>query len=627
MQLNEAQQRAVESRAALKVVIAGPGSGKTRTMVEAVTRIPEDSRVAIMTFTNAGANEFRQRIQAFATEVFSGPGFEFAFNIVHCGTLHGYCFKLIQRFGGFLGYIPGKVGILPEAERIPRLLACRDKLGLKISQKLLLAALASRREDNSVVQAANLIWREYEFLLKRNNLVDYDGILRVALELLQTQNPYAHFCEAVKLDYLFVDEFQDSAQIDQQIYEAIPAANKMYVGDGDQSIFAFRGANPMGFVHLANSVFDNSITDAEGFKLELNYRSDMDICTVANTLIRHNRERVEKEIVPVSIESIEQGQVEVDGYEDVMQELAAIGGCISQTLATKQSVAVLYRMNHDVKMCRDYLQAMGLPVQVPKFEQRPPDWERAMLLLALLATPENEILAERYLKLDNDPAIVDRWMVEARAGVKDFASHLTLWPCGPPTYTAPIQRYLAENRVSEGTIRLIQARKELLGPDADLGDLLHDLHSNEETKASNEAGSIWQCPMCGTKRTERKDVYANVFCNSCGTEMGHIGEESAGIYVGTIHSAKGREWDVVFLPAFEQGILPHVSKRDDPNDRWKGISAVEAMEIEEERRLAFVAVTRAKHELYISHCAHRKGPWGPVGLGQPSQFIREMGLL
>lgn len=609
MTLNAAQQAVVDSKAALRVVLAGPGSGKTRTLVESVMAVtkanikggPNVIRIAVMTFTNAGAGEFRERLnpahslsglQPYQSQTIEGM---LGVKLAYCGTLHGYCFRLIQRFGNFLGYIPGKVAILPDKERIPRLLASRDKLGKKISEKALVEKSGGQQFD------IELVWREYEFLLKRNNLVDFDGILLQGLALLQ-MTPVRH---QVQLDYLFVDEYQDSALIDQKIYEAIPALNRMYVGDSDQSIFAFRGANPMGFVHLAKSVFDNSLTDAEGFKLELNYRSDTLICLAANQLIGHNRERVEKCIQPVSPL---QGCIEVYSLEDAGQELAYLGATISgrnlgsKKLSESESIAVLYRMKREVKQCRDYLKAMGLAVQEPKYEQRPADWERALLLLGLCLTPSNQILAERYLKIDYSAAEVNEWILVAQSTGTDLSARV--WnKIGGTVYHLPgddVRRFdptmLAKAGVSEGTVRMIKERAELLAPDADLSDLLHDLHSpepkNEEPeKASNEAG----------------------------------------IYVGTMHSAKGREWDVVFLPAFEQGIIP--SSRNCGVCRpckirlEVGSAEVGPCEnVEEERRLAFVAVTRARHELYISHCAHRRGPWGPVGTGQPSQFIEEMGL-
>lgn len=244
MTLNSAQQAVVGSKAALRVVIAGPGSGKTRTLVEAVKASLRAThmggRIAIMTFTNAGSAEFRHRLPLgggagyIDGEIVRGEPIK----LVHCGTLHAYCFKLIQRFGNFLSYIPGKVAILPDKERIPRLLACRDKLGVKLSEKALLEA-QTNPHPMPEKQSAGLVWREYEFLLKRNNLVDFDGILRQGYELLQMP-PVRH---QVQLDYLFIDEAHDSAAIDWEIYRIFPAMNKMIVLDPDQIIYSFRGAS------------------------------------------------------------------------------------------------------------------------------------------------------------------------------------------------------------------------------------------------------------------------------------------------------------------------------------------------------------------------------------------------
>lgn len=316
-------------------------------------------------------------------------------------------------------------------------------------------------------------------------------------------------------------------------------------------------------------------------KLELNYRSDMRICAVANLLIRHNKERVDKDCVPVSTEM---GRISLANWEDAGQELAWIAGYQREE---GRSIAVLYRMNYDVKVCRDYLRAMCIPIQEQKYEQRPPDWERALLVLGLLQSPENEILVERFLRLDRNDDSVQRWLLEARAkGLPLLGSTVQFGDC----FTmGDVLRLLAQNTVSEGTVRLIQQRAELLAPDADLSDLIHALHEPEEPGiASNDAG----------------------------------------VYVGTMHSAKGREWDVVFLPAFEQGIIPSIRATATTVDPYSIAeqSRRDSTALEEERRLAFVAVTRARHELYISHCTHRRGPYGPVGMGQPSQFIKEMGL-
>jgi DNA helicase-2/ATP-dependent DNA helicase PcrA len=532
----------------VKVIIAGPGSGKTFTLVESVKANAPMNVVAVMTFTNGAAHELLKR---FDGEV----------DLAYIGTTHGYCFKLIQRYGDRIGYRSGEVVLMPEAERIPRILAVRDRLGIKISQEKLFDPKLSF--DPAVARAQLLIMAEYRSLLKQSNLVDFDSILSEGVALLQIDEVRA----AVKLNFLFVDERQDSNGVEHQVFCLIPADHKFFVGDPDQSIYEWRGADPWGLVELT------VVEGAQVVKLEWNYRSDRAICHAASMLIAHNERRVHKLVKPVSKEK---GGVVVRAFENIYDELEFVAGQVRKVLTVREdpSIAVLFRLNWDVKRSFAYLMNAGLPVTAPQLlQQRPHDWERAILLLSLTVSPENEILAERYLKLDHDSKQVERWMLERRAGNLEHGIEKYIRGMGQSW-----ARLLFQNGVSEGTVDLIRRRSELLPSDANLADLIRDLYSHDDL---------------------REPV------------------KEDGIYIGTMHSAKGREWDVVFLPAFEQGIIP----------KWNGTEcATSDPELEQERRLAFVALTRARRIVYVSHCANRKGQWGAEVPMQPSMFIKEMGL-
>lgn len=575
MTLNAEQRRAVDSRAELRLILAGPGSGKTRTLLEIARSAKVGSRVVMMTFTNAAANEFRTRLMAENDT----DHLELR-QLAYCGTLHGYCFRVIQRFGGILGYIPGKVGILPEGERKPRLSAARAMLGKKrLSDDKLLNDV---RLSGMELADRELVHAQYRFDLKRSNMVDYDGILSTARDLLMMPEVKAE----MQIHLLLVDEYQDSAFIDQTIYEEVPAQQKVYAGDVDQSIYEFRGANPSGFVILAGSVFANSLTDAEGFKLELNYRSDIEICDAANKLIAHNKNRVEKTIVPAPGKPETPRNkvgIQVSHFDNVRDELQWISQHIA--VGPDWTTGVLFRRRYEVKMCRDYLRMMGLPVHVPKFEARPPDWDRSLTLIGLEVCP-NDVLVERYLRMcGHSPAQIEQWKGESAVMGSEFIAVASIKVPVP----MDLPRYLAMGGVSESTINLIKGRMANLEPYADLADLLNDLHSYEETPED---------------------------CNKDG-----------GIYVGTMHSAKGREWDAVFLPAFEQQVIPgRIAATFAEMGREPVSQQLKAMsDLEEERRLAFVAVTRARHELYITHVDVRQGEW-VLTQCEPSQFICEMGL-
>lgn len=541
MTLNEEQRRAVETAASKVVVIAGPGSGKTRVEVERVKWIARGlDSIAIMTFTNAGAAEFRERLGDLADK------------LAWCGTTHSYCFQLIQRFGDQLGYKSGTVSILPKDEKLPRLLRVQKELGIKMSQADLL---------KNELPDAHLVWKQYEFLLKQSNTIDYDLILADGLQLLRLDAVRAR----VRVDHLLVDEFQDSKAIDVAIYEAIPATNRFYVGDPDQSIFAFRDADPSFLMHI----------EGERHKLEMNYRSGVAICHTANALIAHNKDRIPK--ISISASGLP-SQVELDEYADGYAELDAIAGCISMTLVTRQSIAVLYRNNFEVEECVRSLTARGFPVKA-RLQMKPRDLDRAILLLSMVLSPDNEILFERYLLCDYKPAVVANtlhFMKANKISVREKTSRLT----GDDNLTM-----LARAGVSESTIRLIVERAKMFDGEHRSAELIQDLRSYDPV-------------------TETTD------------------DSEAEIYVGTYHSAKGREWSVVFLPAFEQGLIPHTSQD------VRGVRDLEAETniLEEERRLAFVALTRARNEVNVSWAAKANGKWGPRSLGRPSQFLSEMGL-
>jgi DNA helicase-2/ATP-dependent DNA helicase PcrA len=557
--------------AKLRVIIAGPGAGKTFTLVETVKAVAPMSVIAVMTFTNGAAHELVKRLGDI--------------ELAYIGTTHGYCFKLIQRYGDRIGYRSGEVVLLPDAERIPRILAVRDQLGIKVSQEKLFDPKLSF--DPAVARAQLLIMAQYRSLLKQSNLVDFDSILSEGVALLQLDEVRA----AVSLDYLFVDERQDSNVVEHQIFVLIPANHKFFVGDPDQSIYEWRGADPWGLVELTQ------VESAEVVKLELNYRSDKAICRAASQLIAHNERRVHKLVKPVSSEN---GGVLVKRFANVFEELEFLAGQIRTLLMSQKdpSIAVLYRLNFEVKRAYAYLISASLPVTAPQLlASRPPDWERAVLLLSLAVSPDNEILAERYLKLDHDAKQVERWLLEARADGKPIAERVARgWVSGPAgrmtqgdAYRGDWFRLLAANKVSESTIGLIKQRAELLPPDSNISDLVRDLYQHEDLR-----------------EPDKED----------------------GIYIGTMHSAKGREWDVAFLPAFEQGIIPSRAAADASNDPRHGDtrSVIDSGLLEQERRLAFVALTRARHIVYISHCANRKGQWGPEQEMEPSMFIKEMGL-
>jgi hypothetical protein len=235
-------------------------------------------------------------------------------------------------------------------------------------------------------------------------------------------------------------------------------------------------------------------------------------------------------------------------------------------------MAVLCRTNHEVQRAYDYLRSnTSLPVYAGyEFQRMPLDWHRALLLIGLELSPYNEILAERFLRLDHDGAVVDRWKIEGQARGEYLSDRIKGAP--PTNNMGELLEYLALHGVGQETIYAIKARMAVMAPDSSLADLLQDLHSHQSENKTAPQGAV---------------------------------------YVGTIHSAKGREFDVVFLPAFEE-------------HAWSAVRL--GTFLEEERRLAFVALTRARRAVHISWSKQRKPKWGETIEPKPSRFIAEMNL-
>jgi DNA helicase-2/ATP-dependent DNA helicase PcrA len=549
MTLNASQRKAVELDAPLIVVPSGPGSGKTRVGVLRGRRLARDKRkVVVLTYTNSAANEYRHRIldcgETSIHKVCENLTVDFV------GTLHSYCFKVVRQFGYKIGYAHGNVGILPEADQKDLLLEVRKRLGF---ETLSMDFITQHRDEPRAAQ----IWNEYRFLLKRNNLVDYDRILLDAAQLL-ARDEVRH---ELRVDDLIVDEAQDSADIDWAIYKAIPAASRFFIGDIDQAIFEFRGAYPRGFLQMAYTS-----EGAKVIKLEENYRCAAAICRAANALIKHNESRYEKDTIAVT--SYE-GEVTVTAHDDTWSELSSVARILAGFGGSR---AVLCRTNHEVQRVFDYLRGnTSIPVYAGyEFQRTPPDWHRALLLIGLELAPNNEILAERFLRLDHDSAQVDRWKIEGQARGEYLTDRIKGAP--PTGNMQELLEYLALHGVGQETIYAIKARMALMAEDSSLADLLQDLNANQRTDKSTPEGSV---------------------------------------YVGTIHSAKGREFDVVCLPAFEE-------------HAWSAVRL--GTFLEEERRLAFVALTRARQAVHISWSKQRKPKWGAAIYPEPSRFIAEMNL-
>lgn len=577
-----AQLAAIESEKELVLVIAGPGSGKTATLIRRIQRLVEGGcnprLIVAITFTNAAAAEITKRLKCSAC---GGSGYcetgvegphgqrEMMpcdchgqdFRLGYVGTLHGYLLRLLKEHGSVIG-LPRKLSVIDEA-----------------AGKAILAQIIAEMNYSGSVKAAeeacglNLLFRPptrpldkperlavaYHTKLIENGILNFDSILTYGFEVVSRLRESGKLLAA----HLFVDEFQDSSDLDAAIYRTLPAANKFFVGDLDQSIYSFRGGNCENILALSRH------PDCEVVIMEENFRCGSVICDAANAVIAHNEKRVAKRTISATGSA---GSAALLPANDEQQEFYTMAQMCGEALrGGSNGVAVLCPTNALVEKASLALMAAGVPVKARKRTEKPKDWSRCRAALALLANPFNDVLARLWIEQEQGAdearrAVASQWAGDFKP-LNEIASCLRL-----PTDT-----------------ELARVPDALAG----LGVGMESVEMVRDAIAKMTDGSV-------------SDLTLALAAGDFGGE--EIGD---GVVVTTLHSAKGREWDSVWLLACNEGILP---RKDDER-------------LEEARRLFFVGVTRARERLVISSAANRLPPFKrqPVPFAV-SRFIEESNI-
>jgi len=561
------QQEAVISTSPSILVVAGPGSGKTATTIARIKDLIETgadpSRIVALTFTNAAAKEMQKRL---ATTVSSIIDYDYS-SLGYCGTLHGFAMRCLKQHGNSFGYGDKMSIISPESAA--DILANKAKgLGSKLKIDDLLKLKAKGRPAPSTrLSVDQLAVAEYYQELAQASIVDFDLILTEFAALLE--NPV--FAVHLDFDHLFVDEVQDSAPIDWEIYHALPIANKFFVGDPDQSIYAFRGADINGMLRLAQKPGTHLI------RLETNFRSNAEICQSAQRLIEHNRNRIDKRTISNSGPG---GAVLIaPPAQNEGAEQAQIVASLKNAPYPHTEIAVLCRTNAIAYAYGRALEAAGIPVTKQEKSDLPKDWPLARSLIELLAEPENDVLAYLFIIAAARGAGMDERAARQKAhevrrnasAVGQSINQAFLMIPRPNTAVEALGSAMSHGISAECRMLLAEIVREI-GPNESVLDLA--LHM-------------------GSKREQVKETTA-----------------IAGIHVLTIHAAKGREFDCVFLAGWEDEVIP--GQNADPT------------EIEEERRLAYVGLTRARYLAMITHATNRTTSWGAIATHKPSRFITEI---
>ncbi|HUM02558.1 MAG TPA: ATP-dependent helicase [Thermoanaerobaculia bacterium] len=629
-ELNEEQRAVVFAPDGPTLVVAGAGSGKTRTLVYRVSRLLEDgadpASLMLLTFTNRAAREMKRRVEALA-------GADLA--RMTAGTFHAVGARLLRPHAELLGYRP-TFSILDTEDAKDLLESATSDLGIPVTERRfpkgdLLHALVSfcvnteRKLDDVLAadyphflplsDAIRAVVARYAERKVAANGMDYDDLLlnwrRLLVERPEVRKTLAH-----RFRHVLVDEYQDVNRLQADLVDLLAAEaappNVMVVGDDAQSIYSFRGAD-----FEALLTFPDRYPGAQVFKLETNYRSTPEILRLADASIAFNNRRFEKTLHPVRPPGI---PVAVVGTSDVAQQAEFVAQRVLELRdegTPLPEIAVLYRAHHQALELQLELTRRGIPYEVRSgvrfFEQQ--HVKDVLAHLRLLVNPKDETSFKRALKLlpkvgERTAATLWAAVAESSDPVGEFLS-LDLGRA-PGGARAGLARFA-------GAMRTLRKASYLSSPaeairyvveEAGYADQARGRFTNWQARLDDlEALAQFAMPYDGVESFLSE---VTLFGEPTGEETIAGENDDERLVLSSVHQAKGLEWRAVFVIGLVEERFPNVR------------ASKTAEGLEEERRLFYVAVTRAKDELTLVHPLASFDRYGMLVVTEPSRFLREL---
>ncbi len=601
--LSPPQQAAVCYVASPTIVTAGAGSGKTRTLTHKIAHLVNDlgyqpERILAITFTNKAAAEMKSRLQR-ATQ---RPAGDFPW----VRTFHSACFRILKVHCDLLGY---QKPLLIHDDSQQKSHLKKVLADLNLDKKFLYGAgsmISHAKNSGDPQKFLNIhgklprkleIYRKYNELLEQNNSVDFDDILLLTRDLMQKfPDIRKQYQEA--FDYILIDEFQDSNDIQNQIIDMLLRdGNLTVVGDDYQSIYKFRGADPFHFIH-----FPQKYNNARVFKLEENYRSTAEIVAASDALIAHNVQRMEKTCFstrrgdPVHIKILPTEEAEALWVARTCWEYA------SYKKIPLEEIAILYRTKFTSLPFERALRAQRLPYTMVGaqgfFQRREVQDLNAYLICAV--NPRDDVSFERIINVPKrgiGPGALKKIFAgrERDMSLQDACRKAVRENLLPRKAAAELDKLLAFVEAIGRERPDTALRKVVM--EMDYGEYIQSIAENEEDVVSRME-NIKQMIYDASQKDSIADYLEDA---ALIRDDQDAADKKHGIRLSTIHAAKGLEFKVVFVVALEENILPH-GRSFDPKDAVKHDEG-----IEEERRLMYVAMTRASDFLYLTAALTRRG--------------------
>jgi DNA helicase-2/ATP-dependent DNA helicase PcrA len=623
--LNPAQREAVLATEGPLLVIAGAGSGKTRVLTYRVAHLinaigAKPNEILAITFTNKAAGEMRERLHNLL-----GPRGRGLWIL----TFHAACGRILRREAQRLGY-RSNFTIYDQADQIRLVKQCLEELerdpkrftprGIhnQISHakdRLVHPDEYAERVQSFYDQTVADVYQLYQRRLFGSNAVDFDDLLMLTVDVLE-RFPEAREKWQTAFRYILVDEYQDTNHAQYRLLQLLSekAGNVCAVGDPDQSIFAFRGADINNILD-----FERDFPGTRTIALEQNYRSTNHILDAANGVISNNRERKPKDLWselgdgdPVRVVEVE------DEHAEARFVAAGIAALVEEGFSGDE-IAVFYRTNAQSRVLEDVLVRQGVQYQViggPRF------YERAEVkdAIAYLQVIDNPYDAVSLLRIANRP----------RRGIGDSSlARLQTWADAQGRSLWEATEFAEEAGVGAAPLRAVQHFRTLMLslqsgalelPVAELVErtlersgYLEALEAERTIEAQGRIENLQELVGVAREYQENADEPSlSHFLQeiSLYSDQDAIRGEESLVTLMTLHNAKGLEFRAVYLIGMEEGIFPHAR-------------SIEEQGIEEERRLCYVGMTRAKESLALTHASSRS-LWGARGYNLPSRFLDEL---
>ena len=625
--LNDKQYEAVVTTEGPCLVIAGAGSGKTKVLTHKIAYLIGEKQVKpwnilAITFTNKAANEMKERIENLVGDVAAD---------IWMGTFHSICVRILRRFIDRIGFDSSFI-IFDTSDQRTLVKTCIKAIGLDdkmFTDRSVLSEISNAKnemlEPEQYTVRANgdfrkekiaLVYEMYQKRLKENNAIDFDDIINFTIKILMN-NPDVLEYYTEKFKYVLVDEYQDTnkAQFTLVTLLASKNGNITVVGDNDQGIYSFRGADISNILN-----FERDFPGTKIIKLEQNYRCTGNILKAANAVIKNNEVTYKKELWTENevgkLPTVYSASNEYDEGTYIAQQIEHLR---REEYYKYSDFAILYRMNTQSRAIEEILRRESIPYKIIgglKFYERK-EIKDIISYLRLIQNPSDNLSLKRII---NEPK---RGIGKTSLDKIEELSNNT----GVPMYEIiknaeqyGLNRVFLNSREFVNAIEELRTKKD----DIKISDLIKEtLKKSGYTQALENENTIE-----AENRIENLDEFLTVAIEfedesadnklsdflegiTLSSDIDNMEETEETVTLMTLHSAKGLEFPVVFLVGMEEGIFPGYKSIGEPK------------ELEEERRLCYVGITRAKEYLFLT-CSKQRTIFGSTSCNQVSRFLREI---